>query len=98
MAREIEIPRGSAEYVKAVVTADVNLSMTVEMALTKTGAAHTWLPAEWTGSVGLTRTARTTAAQTFSTANYPASSYQVYVRLTDTPELPIVKAGTVKVT
>jgi hypothetical protein len=90
-------PRGTVEYVKATVTADVALTMTVQIALTNSGSTHTWLPAEWTGSSGTMRTARTSSAVTFDVATYPKSTYQVYVKLTDAPEAPIIRAGQITI-
>lgn len=95
---DIRIPRGSIEYVKTPVTADVSLTMTVAISIRANGAAHTWLAAEWTGTAGTTRTARTTTEVTFSTANYPLNTYTVYVKLTDTPEAPIIEAGKITIT
>jgi hypothetical protein len=86
------------EYVHAPVTSDVDLDMDVEMSIREPGEDHVWLPAEWTGEVGTTRTARTAAPVDFSIGNYPASSYDVCVRLTDSPEVPIVDAGDLTIT
>lgn len=88
------IPRGSTEYVEATVTVDVPLDMTVELALTRGNNDHVWLPATWQGDVGTTRTARTTNPVTFDD-DYPRSAYSLFARLTDTPEEPIVRVGTV---
>jgi hypothetical protein len=88
------IPRGSTEYVEATVTIDVTLDMTVELALTRGNNDHTWLPATWEGDPGTTRTARTTVPVTFDD-DYPHTAYTLYARLTDTPEEPIIRAGTI---
>lgn len=92
----IAIPRGSTEYVEASVTADVTLNMGVELALTRGGTGHVWIPATWQGDPGTTRTARTAAPVTFDD-DYPQPSYTLYARLTDTPEEPIIRVGTVYV-
>jgi hypothetical protein len=87
---QIRIPAGSIEYLKAPITADVNLD-TQPVTLSIDNKA-TWLPAQWVGTVGLTRTARTTSAVTWA-----AGSYVVYAKVTDSPEAPIIKCGTVTV-
>lgn len=94
----VTIPRGSIEYVKARVTADVTLDDTVGVAISlSVNGVHNWLTAEWTGTEGTQRVARTSSALTFSTGNYPLGSYSVFVKLTDSPEAPIISAGTLRV-
>lgn len=90
------IPRGSTEYIEATLTLDVPLDMTVELALTRGNNDHVWLPAVWIGTVGTTRTAQTATPVTFDD-DYPRSNYTLYARLTDTPEEPIIRVGTVYV-
>lgn len=98
MSHPVEIPRGSVEYVKARVTADITLDDTVGVAISLSVAGvHTWLPAEWTGDEGTTRYARTSSAVTFSTGNYPLGAYPVFVKLTDAPEVPLMPAGRIKI-
>jgi hypothetical protein len=97
----IEIPRGSVEYLHTPVTSDVTLAdvMVVAIAVGRTGTeTYTWLPATWEGTAGTTRTARTTSAVTLSAASYPLRKYTIYVKLTDTPEAPIIDAGTLTIT
>jgi len=87
---QVEIEAGSIEFLKATVTADITLDNTVTVALsltpTSTGA-HDWKPASWTGTAGTTREARTD-----QTLTYAPGTYTVYVKLTDTPEVPIIAA------
>ena len=88
----IHIPLGSLEYVKAPVTADVTLedSMSVEVAITAAGSTdHDFLTAQWVGAEALKRTARTADPFPFDTAGL----FDVFVQLTDTPEVPIMLAG-----
>lgn len=92
----LELPRGTTEFVSAEVTADVTLDMTVDIALSL-GTSHVWLPALWVGSSGTTRTCRTVDPVTFDD-DYPAGGYAVYVRLTDNPEIPYIRAGFIAIT
>lgn len=90
MTTKISIPTGSIEYLKAQVTADHSLdAQTVQ--LSKDGRT-TWLAAEWVGDAGLTRTARTTTPVTWT-----KGVYEIYAKVGDSPESPIVKCGTVDV-
>jgi hypothetical protein len=97
---DIRIPRDSVEFVKARVTADQTLSdsVGVELSLTPIGGVHTWLAGEWEGTEDTTRIARTSSEVTFSSANYAARTYRVFLRLTDNPETPILDAGTLRIT
>jgi hypothetical protein len=95
MTKNLSIPRGSVEYIEATVTADVSLTMPVELSLSR-GTTHTWLPATWQGAAGTTRTAQTTAPITLGD-DYPAAAYSLFARLTDTPEQPIIACGMVTI-
>lgn len=92
----LNIPRGSIEYITATVTADVPLTMPVELSLSR-GDQHTWLPATWEGTPGETRNVRTTNVVTFDDT-FEHRTYSVCVRLTDNPEVPIVNAGSLNIT
>jgi hypothetical protein len=83
---------GSVEHLAATVTADIELdAQTVEFSTD----GETWHAADWEGDPGLTRTARTVAPITWeSTGRGPVP---VLVRVTDTPEVPIIIAGEVLV-
>lgn len=83
--------QGSIEYLDVVVTADVNLTGAVEFSLDR-GTA--WVTAVWIGSAGLVRTARYLLD---TTAMDRGSSYPVWVRLADTPEVPVVSAGSIRI-
>jgi hypothetical protein len=95
-------PRGTIEYVKALVKADVTLDDTVSVSLSLStgndsiGYVHTWLTGAWEGAAGTQRTARTASAVTFDSA-YPKGTYSLFVKLTDSPEIPLINAGTVRV-
>lgn len=88
----LEFPRGTTEYVVVEVTADETLDMTVAISIT-TNSTHTWLPAQWVGSAGTTRECRTVDPVEFDSTDYPAGGYAIYVKLTDNPEVPFIRAG-----
>lgn len=87
----LTLPQGTVEYVKTPVTSDVTLDAQI-VTISIDGKA-TWLPAVWTGSPGTQRTARTSSPVTFDTTGYR----HVFVKVTDTPEIPIMYAGRIKV-
>lgn len=91
--------QGSVEYLDVSVTADVNLTGTVELSFDQ-GA--TWTEAAWQGSAGLTRTARllvdTNETDDDDEPVWRTTNYPVWVRLTDAPEIPIISAGSLRVT
>jgi hypothetical protein len=84
---------GTKEYVKAQLTSDRTLgAQTVEV---KVGSADAWRPAQWTGSAGLTNTLRTSSLVDFT--SIVTGAHHVYVRFTDSPEIPIVDVGQILV-
>lgn len=85
---DVAYPIGTTEYIKAIVTADITLDAQ-PVAISIDGKT-TWLPGTWLGSAGQTRTVRTTDVYTFATKLSPRS---VYVRVTDSSEIPIIKAA-----
>lgn len=90
--------RGTVEFVSATAAADVTLgTQTVKLAISR-GDEHTWLDAMWMGSSGTTRKARTVSPITFDDATYPYSTYGVYVKVTDDPEVPVIRAGSLTIT
>lgn len=90
---EIEIVEGSVEYLYGDVTADRPLvSQPVAMAVNQGVEGATWVVATWVGDVGLSRSCRILLDGTLA-----AGKYQVFVKITDTPEVPITKAGVLKV-
>ena len=85
----IVMPVGSVEYLFADVSADQTLiSQPVEIGLGTSLTTVTWSTASWIGDVGTTRTARILLDGTLT-----AGRYLIFVRITDDPETPIVKAG-----
>lgn len=81
---------GSVEYLKVQVVADSTLADTESVDIKLNGD---WVAAEWTGDAGTTRIARTLV----DFADVPPGNHNIYVRLTDTPESPILAAGRIKV-
>lgn len=91
---ETTIVLGSKEYLYVDLTADQSLvDQTVEVAITTGVADAVWQPAEWQGQAGLSRSARILLDGTLA-----AGRYNVFVRLTDLPEVPILNAGKLRVT
>lgn len=84
---------GSEEYLTVTVTADVELdAQPVSISIDNKA---TWLPATWVGDPGTTRKARTSSPVTFSAT---PRAYSVHVKVTDSPEVPIIRAGSFSVT
>lgn len=89
----IEVPQGTVEYLYADVVADRTLnSQPVEIGLGTTVTAATWDDAQWTGASGTSRSCRI-----LLDGSQVAGRYAIFVRITDTPEIPIIKAGYLKV-
>lgn len=88
MTSSVGYPLGTEEYIKVTVTCDVALDAQ-PVAISIDGKA-TWLPGTWMGAVGTTRTVRTSTPYVFTTKLSPRA---VYVRITDSPEVPIIKAA-----
>jgi hypothetical protein len=90
--------RDSEEYLAVSVTADVTLTtQQVEIAVTLDQPGEDdWLTATWVGTAGTTRQARLTPAQ-MGTDRAP-NEWLVFVRITDTPEIPVLLAGSLRIT
>lgn len=78
--------RGTTEYLHIPVTSAEVLSDTVEVSFDRS----TWHAASWIGDPGTTRTARILLG---GAVPLPARSTNVYIRFTDSPEMPVVNAG-----
>lgn len=94
----------SVEYAKWIITADVDLDGPVQVAFTAhskaPGEDATWHPAAWVGDPAPTRTCRLLVAGADAAApadaiSLPAGLHGTWVRLQDTPEVVIRRAGTV---
>jgi hypothetical protein len=86
-------PIGTTEYVIASVTSDLVLSNQV-VAIVIEETVH---PATWLGTEGTTRSCRTTSPITFTEPTWVDDLYEMQVRITDTPEVPLVPAGYIRV-
>lgn len=77
---------GSIEYLVVSVTSDTLLdSQPVAFSFDHD---QTWVPAVWQGSAASNRNVSVLLDGTM-----PVGMYQVNVRITDTPEIPIMNAG-----
>lgn len=84
--------RGTTEYLNIKVTADVTLdSQLVAISFDRTN----WINADWAGVVGDARICRILA----NDVNLPAriAETPVYVKVTDSPEIPVLHAGTLEI-
>lgn len=86
------IYRGTTEYLDVDVTSDVELAAQVVQVAFDRG---TWLTAAWIGAAGTTRTCRVL----LNAGNIPAdrTDSTVFVKVTDTPEIPVFSAGPIKI-
>lgn len=90
------IPAVSTEYLHGPVAASVPLdTQTVEVAILPKGQVApddttVWTPAEWTGDVGTSRTWRLLIGPGTQLPLTP-DTYTVWVRITDSPEIPVRK-------
>lgn len=93
------IPAVSVEYIFVPVTSSVVLdTQTVEFAfLTSAPDADTsWIAATWVGEAAKTRSARVLIGPGSAVPLAPGT-YQVWVRVHDTPEVPVRLAGSLKI-
>lgn len=99
----VTVPAVSKEYLKAPVTASVELdTQTVEVAFLPTAqtapdGTTSWLAAEWAGGPGTTRDWRILIGPG-TTAELGTGQHAVWVRVTDVTETPIRKHDTITIT
>lgn len=96
MSNALRIPVSSAEYLKISVTANVSLtSQPVHVAIVAARDRPDpgdWQAAAWAGNAGTTRTAQLMIGP--GTANVlTLGEYDIWARVTDTPEIPTDPAG-----
>lgn len=97
MTATIRVQDGSTEYLRVPV-GPASVVLAAQPVAISLDSGTTWLPAQWEGDPGTTRTARTTNPVLFEVAaGEVATAYPVLVRITDTPEVPILGAGWVLV-
>ena len=99
MAGHLIIPKGNVEYLRADVTSTdgttLDAPITVQLCIVVDDAEPAgFVAASWQGTAGTTRVAQSDAVHTYSTSG----KHQIYAKLTDAPEAPIVLCGTVTVT
>jgi len=81
--------RGTVEFLDVTVAADTELS---GQPVALSFDAAVWHVAAWVGDAGKNRTARLL----MNAANFPAASASpVYIKITDNPEAPILRAGSI---
>jgi hypothetical protein len=82
------IYRDATEYLTVSVTADV--SLTTQPVYISVDNRATWLTATWIGTAGTTRSCQVLLNNT----NMPvAGDRQLFVKITDSPETPIIPAA-----
>jgi hypothetical protein len=93
MSHEVKVPIGSVEYLYVDIKTDRQLdSQAVEIALSVDLPPTVWLSAEWQGSAGTFRSARVLLDGTLA-----KGVYDIWARITDNPETPIIHAGRLRV-
>lgn len=90
MTALLDLPTSTVEYVHVTITADADpTGDTVEMAFTAgIPAPADWHQAEWVPDT--TYDARILLGDTITLT---AGTYTVWVRVTDNPEIPVLRAG-----
>jgi hypothetical protein len=96
------IPAVSKEYVHVAITSDVTLdTQAVEFAYLAGSAtpddATTWLAAAWAGDPSPVRTAQSLIGPGSAAGELAVGLWNVYVRVTDTAEIPVRFAGQIKI-
>lgn len=82
---------GTTEFLTVTVTSNLTLdAQPVYISFDRTE----WLTASWTGAAGTTRSARVLLD---STNLPPPGKHPVYVKVTDSPEIPVVRADDITV-
>lgn len=105
MSTTTPIPRETVEKLETVITADIDpTGDTVEFAFAINPARPTtWVAGTWTSTYASGRATATTPTigATDSGADIelaPSTTYRAFVRVTDSPEIPVRKCGAVHLT
>lgn len=89
--------RASKEYLTVTVTADVDLDQPVELATTAGHAQPAdddWVTATWIGEVAKVRQAQIL----LDDADLEVGPWSVWLRVTDNPEIPVLRVGPLLIT
>ena len=84
---------GSKEYLVLTVTANVDLDQAAQITFNR----KDWYDTDWLGLLDTTRQLRYLLDLTPSGLDLSQGVHTVFIRLTDTPEIPYIKAGQIKV-
>lgn len=91
---EVKVVEGSVEYLYADIRADHSIgTQAVAMSVSATTTPNTFTDAEWVGDPG-----KYAAARLLLDGSLAAGLYHVFVKITDSPEIPIIYAGRLRVT
>lgn len=91
--QEIEVIQGSREYLYADIRADRTLNtQVIELSISPVNTPMSWTPATWVGQAGKFR-----AAQIMLDGTLVPDLYYVFARITDSPEVPIIAVGRLRV-
>lgn len=100
MATMITIPSTSIEYVHAPITGDFTTSMTVQMAIITADTEPVtgdWKTAAWDGTDG-NADAKILIGTGTSVGALTEGVYGVWVKITATPEIPVICSGRIRIT
>lgn len=100
MATITTIPSTSVEYVHAPVTGNFTTAMTVQMAVVIADSEPVtgdWKTAAWDGVDG-TADAKILIGTGSSIGALTEGVYGVWVKVTATPEIPVINAGRIRIT
>lgn len=90
---EVRVISGSVEYLYADIRADHVLgTQAVEMSLSNDATPGPWVAAEWVGDPG-----KYAAARVLLDGTLTPGIYNVYVKISDQPEVPIIFAGRMRI-
>lgn len=90
---EVEVIQGSREYLYADIRADRTLNtQVVELSISPVNTPMGWITATWVGTPGKFR-----AAQIMLDGTLIPDLYYVFARITDSPEVPIIAVGRLRV-
>ena len=90
---ELKIVQGSIEYIYAELSADRMLDdQAISMAVTTAASPGSWVAASWVGEPGFYREARI-----LLDGSLTPGRYNVFARISDQPEAPIINVGKLRI-